>query len=97
MISEKTKAMVIPNLMGNFPNWEKLHEIATEYNLKVVEDSADVIGARYKGKRQGEYSDITTTSFYGMHLINCAGNGGMVCANANLYLGLCCSSDHRIC
>ncbi len=81
MITERTKAMVIPNLMGNFPDWTLLKEVADENNLMILEDSADVIGARYKGKKSGYYSDITISSFYGMHVINCAGNGGIVCVN----------------
>ena len=81
MISDKTRAMVIPNLMGNLPDWDRLAKLASRHDLLVVEDSADIIGARYKGRNLGYYSDITTTSFYGMHVINCAGNGGMVCVN----------------
>jgi len=77
-ITDKTKAMVIPNLIGNLPNWEKLHAIAKKYNLKVIEDSADTLGATINGKSAGAYADISITSFYGSHVINCAGNGGFL-------------------
>ena len=86
MINKNTKAMCIPNLMGNYPNWENLRKIANKYNLLILEDSADIIGAKYKNKRPGYYSDISITSFYGMHVINCAGNGGMVCTNNKDFL-----------
>jgi CDP-6-deoxy-D-xylo-4-hexulose-3-dehydrase len=78
MITPKTKALMIPNLIGNLPNWEKLKAIADRYNLVVLEDSADTLGATINGKSSGSYSDMSVTSFYGSHVINCAGNGGML-------------------
>ena len=81
MIGPKTVALVIPNLLGNLPDWDRLRMLADEHDLVVVEDSADIIGAHYHGAPMGGYSDVTTTSFYGMHVINCAGNGGMVCVD----------------
>lgn len=81
MITPKTKAMMIPNLLGNLPNWQQLREIAQRHNLIVIEDSADTLGATIRGKSVGHYTDLSTTSFYGSHVINCAGNGGMLCVN----------------
>ena len=78
MITKKTKAMCIPNLMGNMPDWEKIKKISKKYNLLILEDSADVLGAKFNNKPTGKYADISITSFYGMHMINCAGNGGMI-------------------
>jgi CDP-6-deoxy-D-xylo-4-hexulose-3-dehydrase len=81
MITEKTKLMMIPNLLGNLPNWKKLREIADKYNLIVIEDSCDTLGATIDGSLVGQLTDMSTTSFYGSHVINCAGNGGMLCVN----------------
>jgi CDP-6-deoxy-D-xylo-4-hexulose-3-dehydrase len=81
MITSKTKAMVIPNLIGNLPNWKQIREIADKYNLFLLEDSADTIGAEIDGASSGRYTDMSTTSFYGSHIMNCAGNGGMLCVN----------------
>ncbi len=81
MITPKTRAMVIPNLMGNLPNWKQLREIADKHNLYVVEDSCDTLGAEIDGKSSGRFTDMSATSFYGSHIINCAGNGGMLCVN----------------
>ncbi|EKD72854.1 MAG: hypothetical protein ACD_45C00568G0001 [uncultured bacterium] len=81
MITSNTKAMMIPNLIGNLPDWKMLHEIAVKYHLIAVEDSADTLGATLAGVSSGRYADISTTSFYGSHVINCAGNGGMLCVN----------------
>jgi len=83
MITPKTKAMIIPNLIGNLPNWKQLREIADRHNLFVLEDSADTLGAEIGGASSGRYTDMSTTSFYGSHIINCAGNGGMLCVNDN--------------
>jgi CDP-6-deoxy-D-xylo-4-hexulose-3-dehydrase len=80
-ITSKTVAIVAPNLMGNICNWEKISAIAKKYNLKVIEDSADTLGGTLNGKLSGSYCDWTITSFYGSHIINCAGNGGMLCMN----------------
>lgn len=81
MISPKTKAMMIPNLIGNLPNWKKLRELADKYQLILIEDSCDTLGASIDGVSVGHYTDMSTTSFYGSHVINCAGNGGMLCVN----------------
>jgi CDP-6-deoxy-D-xylo-4-hexulose-3-dehydrase len=81
MITSKTKAMVIPNLIGNLPNWKQLREIADKHNLFVLEDSADTLGAEIDGASSGRFTDMSTTSFYGSHIINCGGNGGMLCVN----------------
>ncbi|MEZ5016644.1 MAG: aminotransferase class I/II-fold pyridoxal phosphate-dependent enzyme [Flavipsychrobacter sp.] len=85
MITPKTKAMIIPNLMGNLPNWKQLREIADKHNLFVLEDSADTLGAEVDNASSGRYTDMSTTSFYGSHIINCAGNGGMLCVNGEAF------------
>ena len=63
MITPKTKAMIIPNLIGNLPDWKKLRAIADKHNLFVLEDSADTIGAEIDGASSGRYTDMSTTSF----------------------------------
>lgn len=78
-INEKTVALLIPNLIGNISDWPRLRQIADKHKLVLIEDSCDTLGATIKGKKDGVYADIVTTSFYGSHIINCAGNGGMLC------------------
>ena len=70
-----------PNLLGNLVDWEKIKKIIKNKNIYIIEDSADTIGAMHKNKSTGYYSDISISSFYGSHIINCAGNGGIVCFN----------------
>tara|TARA_Y100000389_G_scaffold196234_1_gene228840 strand:+ start:8345 stop:9538 length:1194 start_codon:yes stop_codon:yes gene_type:complete len=81
MITNNTKAILAPNLMGNLCDWKTIREIADKYNLMVIEDSADTLGGKINGELAGKYSDWAITSFYGSHIINCAGNGGMLCIN----------------
>jgi len=81
LVSEKTVAILAPNLMGNLCDWPAIREIADRYNLVVIEDSADTLGATIEGKSSGSYTDMSITSFYGSHIINCAGNGGALAIN----------------
>ena len=81
MIGPNTRAMMVPSLIGNLPDWDRLAELAAAHDLLVVEDSADTLGATLRGSSTGTRSHISTTSFYGSHVINCAGNGGMLCVN----------------
>jgi CDP-6-deoxy-D-xylo-4-hexulose-3-dehydrase len=81
LITPNSRAISVPNLIGNVAPWDRIREISTRHGLIVLEDSADTLGATLNGKATGRYSDISTTSFYGSHVINCAGNGGMLCVN----------------
>jgi len=81
MITDRTVAILAPNLMGNICKWDKIREIADKFDLIVIEDSADTLGATYNNKSSGYYSDMSITSFYGSHIINCAGNGGALMIN----------------
>ncbi len=81
LITKKTKAIVAPHLLGNIVNWEKISKYLKKRKILIIEDSADTIGATYKNKSTGYYADVSITSFYGSHIMNCAGNGGMVCFN----------------
>lgn len=81
MLTSNTRAVMIPSLIGNLPDWERIRAIADANGLMVVEDSADTLGATLNGRSTGVHSHISTTSFYGSHVINAAGNGGMLCVN----------------
>ena len=81
LITDKTVAILAPNLGGNLCDWPTIREIANKYGLKVMEDSADTLGAKIDGISTGSYTDMSITSFYGSHIINCAGNGGALTLN----------------
>jgi len=80
-INKNTSAIMIPNLLGNIPDWQEIYNIAKKYKLKIIEDSADTIGYTYKKGNTGKYSDVVTNSFYASHIVTGAGFGGIVCFN----------------
>jgi CDP-6-deoxy-D-xylo-4-hexulose-3-dehydrase len=80
-VNENTSAIIAPDLMGNVCEWEAINKIAKKYNLKIIHDSADALGTKYLNKSPAVYSDFSITSFYGSHIINGAGNGGMIVTN----------------
>ena len=80
-INKKTKAIIVPNLLGNIPNYKKIYKIAKKNKLKIIEDSADTIGYTVNKKNFGKFTDVSTTSFYASHIVTGAGFGGMACFN----------------
>lgn len=78
LITNRTKVLMIPSLLGNLPDWARLKKIADRHDLWLIDDSCDTLGARFAGKPTGYYSDISTTSFYASHIITAAGGGGMI-------------------
>jgi CDP-4-dehydro-6-deoxyglucose reductase, E1 len=78
LVTPKTRAILLPNLIGNAPDWDAVRAIADRHELLVVEDSCDALGATLRGTPTGSRSDISLTSFANSHIITCAGNGGMV-------------------
>lgn len=85
LITKKTKALFVPLLLGNVPDMNKLCKLCKKYNLILIEDSCDTLGATFERKPTGEFSDITTTSFYGSHIITAGGNGGMILLNRDVW------------
>lgn len=86
LITKKTSALMIPLLLGNLPDIEKLSKLAKKYKIAFIEDSCDTFAATFNKKPSGEYSDVSITSFYGSHIITAGGGGGMVMVNRhNLY------------
>ncbi|GCD95943.1 DegT/DnrJ/EryC1/StrS family aminotransferase [Embleya hyalina] len=78
MIGDETRAILVPNLAGNAPDWDAIRAIADRHDLKVIEDSCDAVGATLRGTPTGARSDISVTSFSLSHIITAAGSGGMV-------------------
>ena len=79
MIGPRTQAILVPNLIGNVPDWDRIREIADAHELQVIEDSCDALGSTLRGTPTGTRSDISVTSFALSHIITAAGTGGMVC------------------
>ena len=79
-ITPKTKVIMLAHTMGNVYNLEKIQELCKKYNLWLIEDNCDALGARYKSKLTGTIGDIGTFSFYPAHFIT-MGEGGAVVTN----------------
>jgi CDP-6-deoxy-D-xylo-4-hexulose-3-dehydrase len=80
-ITAKTRAMLVPNLVGGMPDWDRLRAIADKHKLILIEDSCDTLGGTYRSRPAGERADISVTSFSIFHIITCLGNGGLVAVN----------------
>ena len=72
-ITDKTKVIMLPNLIGSKPDWEKIRELVSP-DIILFEDSADTITFT-------PWTDVAITSFYSSHLITAGGSGGMVMFN----------------
>lgn len=77
-ITSKTKAIIPVHLFGQVANMDEINKIAEEYNLFVVEDTAQAIGADFKGKKAGTIGTIGTTSFFPSKNLGCYGDGGAI-------------------
>lgn len=85
-ITDKTKAIIPVHLFGQCANMEEILKIAKEYNLYVVEDNAQAIGADYtfsdgSVKKSGTMGHIGTTSFFPSKNLGCYGDGGAIFTN----------------
>jgi len=80
-ITENTKVIILPNLIGSKPDWKEIRRRVNEINSNIIlfEDSADTITLTPE-------TDIAITSFYSSHLITAGGSGGMVMFNSEKYL-----------
>lgn len=72
------KAVIPVHLYGQCADMAPINRVARKYNLKVVEDAAQSIGAEYRGKRAGSLGDMGCFSFYPTKNLGCFGDGGMV-------------------
>jgi len=77
-ITKKTKIIFVPQLVGGVCDMARLRKIANKYNLILIDDSCDTFAPYFNSKTAASYSDLTTTSFYGSHIITALGFGGMV-------------------
>lgn len=81
-ITKKTKAIIPVHLFGQCADMDSILQIAKLNNLKVIEDTAQAIGARYKGKQAGSMGDIGCLSFFPSKNLGGFGDGGMIVTNS---------------
>ena len=80
-ITPKTKAIMLAHALGNPFNVGKVKELFDKYNLWLIEDTCDALGAEYNGQKCGTFGDIGTLSFYPAHHMT-MGEGGAVFMNS---------------
>ena len=79
-ISKKTKAIMLPHIYGFPNNMDKILKICKKYSLFLIEDAAEMIGQKFRGKPCGSFGDISTFSFYANKHIT-TGEGGAIFTN----------------
>jgi CDP-6-deoxy-D-xylo-4-hexulose-3-dehydrase len=85
VITDDVKVLMLPNLIGNKPDWKKIKEGLIDMgreDIILIEDSADTV-------THTPETDIATTSFYASHVITAGGAGGMVMFNEEKYRNTC--------
>jgi len=82
-ITEKTKAIVAVHLYGLCADMDPLLEFARAQGLRVIEDNAQSIGARYKGRPSGSLGDVACLSFYPTKNLGAYGDAGMIVTNSS--------------
>lgn len=75
------KAVIAVDIFGNPANYDEIMKIAHSNGMKVLSDAAQSYGSEYHGKRAGNITDITATSFYPTKPLACYGDGGAVFSN----------------
>jgi CDP-4-dehydro-6-deoxyglucose reductase, E1 len=84
-VTDDVKVLMLPNLIGNKPDWKKIKEglaAMGREDVVLIEDSADTVTCTFE-------TDISTTSFYASHVITSGGSGGMVMFNEEKYRNTC--------
>lgn len=81
---KKLKAVIAVHLYGMPYKVEEVHEVASRYDIPVIEDSAEALGSSYKGKKCGTFGDFAILSFNGNKIITTSGGGALVTKTAQL-------------
>ncbi len=79
-VGPRTKALLAVDVFGHPAEWDALLEIAQRHGLRVIDDSCEALGARYKGRMVGQFGDAAAFAFYPNKQIT-TGEGGMVVTN----------------
>lgn len=88
-ITDRTKAIMPVHLFGQPVLMDEISSLAKRYNLFVIEDSCQAIGAKYKDKMVGNLGDISAFSFFPTKNLSCFGDGGLITTNSNDLAILC--------
>jgi len=79
-ITKKTKAVLVVDVFGHPAEWDEILKVAERYNLKIIDDSCEALGAEYKGRKIGQFGDAACFAFYPNKQIT-TGEGGIIVTN----------------
>ena len=79
-ITSNTRAILVVHQFGHSAHMDEIKSISKKYDLKIIEDNAESLGGKYKGKLLGTLGDISTNSFFGNKIIT-TGEGGAILTN----------------
>jgi perosamine synthetase len=94
-ITSRTKAIMVVHIYGLPVDMDPVLDVAKRYELKIIEDAAELIGQTYKGKPCGSFGEISTVSFYPNKHIT-TGEGGMILTDDD-ELAETCRSLRNLC
>lgn len=81
---KKPKAIITIHLYGMPYKIDEIHAVAERYGIAIIEDSAEALGSRYKGKECGTFGDFGVLSFNGNKIITTSSGGALVCDSKEL-------------
>lgn len=94
LITERTRAIMPVHLYGHPCDMDPVMDLAKRYNLHVIEDCAEALGARYKGRMVGTIGDVGCFSFFANKVITTGEGGMVVTSNAELMEKMRIMRDH---
>ena len=88
VLTKKTKAIMPVHIYGGSVNMEEVLKFSKKYKLKIIEDAAQALGIKFKGKSAGSYGDVSAFSFYADKAITTGEGGLIVTNNKKIYTNL---------
>ena len=80
VITARTKAIIAVELYGSMPDWDGLHALADRHGIPIIEDAAEAVGSRYRGRPAGSLGKISVFSFHASKTLT-TGEGGLLATN----------------
>jgi len=84
-VTPKTKAIMLVSINGRYPDMERAVALARKYNLYLIEDAAQSLGSRYRGKHLGTFGEVGSFSFSPLKVITTGQGGALVTDSEELY------------
>ncbi|MFN3821893.1 MAG: DegT/DnrJ/EryC1/StrS family aminotransferase [bacterium] len=75
------KAAIIVDILGQSADWEPIQSLCAEWDIPIIEDAAEALGAQYKGNYTGTFGELGTFSFNGNKIITTSGGGMLISRN----------------